>query len=89
MGFHDLESFNKTLLANAKRQRIKQIVLDEKFWVNCLMIVGIMKPLIRFLQLYDTNEKPSLGYIYGGIYRARMGNMNTFKNNKKNVQALH
>ncbi|XP_012835793.1 PREDICTED: uncharacterized protein LOC105956485 [Erythranthe guttata] len=71
-----------------RAKEVKQIVLDEKFWDNCLMIMKIMTPLIRLLRLCllrlcDTDEKPSLAYIYEGMHRARLGIMNIFKNKKR------
>lgn len=73
----------KQFMKRQKAKEVKQIVLDEKFWNNYLLIVRVMTTLIRLLRLCDTDEKPSLGYIYEGIFRARMGIMNIFKNKKK------
>ena len=61
-------------------------MLDENFWSNCLMTVKIMTPLMRLLRICDTDENPSLGYIYEAMYRARTGIMNVFKNKKKLYQ---
>ncbi|XP_012853841.1 PREDICTED: uncharacterized protein LOC105973363 [Erythranthe guttata] len=73
----------KQYLKMQKGREVKQIVLDENFWNNCLVIVRVMTPLIRLLRLCDTDEKPSMGYIYEGMFRARKGIMNIFKNKKK------
>ena len=43
------------------------IVLDRKFWDDCLMIVKVVTPIVKFLRIVDSDEKPSLGYVYEGI----------------------
>ena len=43
------------------------IVLDRKFWDECLMIVKVVTPIVKFLRIVDSDEKPSLGYVYEGI----------------------
>ncbi|KAG6521940.1 hypothetical protein ZIOFF_019074 [Zingiber officinale] len=57
----------KKFLKIDKGKEVKQIVLDEKFWNNCLITVRIMGPLIRLLRVCDTDERPSLGYVYEGM----------------------
>jgi len=49
----------------------KKIILDSKFWNDCLVIVKIVGPLMRLLRVVDSNEKPALGYVYEEMYRAR------------------
>ncbi|KAL3507936.1 hypothetical protein ACH5RR_033318 [Cinchona calisaya] len=48
----------------AKGKEAKQIIVDDKFWNNCLILVRIIGPLIRLLGVCDANVKPSMGYIY-------------------------
>ncbi|XP_052177543.1 uncharacterized protein LOC127791598 [Diospyros lotus] len=72
----------KTFLKMPKGREVKQIVLDERFWNNSLIFVRIMTPLIRLLRICDSDEKPSLGYVYDGMYRARKGIKNLFKGRK-------
>ncbi|XP_052181869.1 uncharacterized protein LOC127794663 [Diospyros lotus] len=72
----------KKFLKMPKGREVKQIVLDERFWNNSLIFVRIMTPLIRLLCICDSNEKPSLGYVYDGMYRARKGIKNLFKGRK-------
>ncbi|XP_039118001.1 uncharacterized protein LOC120253856 [Dioscorea cayenensis subsp. rotundata] len=72
----------KKLLNVPKGREVKQIVLDENFWRNCLIMVKIMGPLIRLLRICDSDEKPAMGYVYDGIYRARKGIKELFKGKK-------
>ncbi|KAL3534303.1 hypothetical protein ACH5RR_002764 [Cinchona calisaya] len=53
----------------AKGKEAKQIVLNDKFWNNSLILVRIMGPLIRLLRVCDADEKPSMGYVYEGMQR--------------------
>ncbi|XP_042466040.1 uncharacterized protein LOC122048551 [Zingiber officinale] len=73
----------KKFLKIDKGKEVKQIVLDEKFWNNCLITVRIMGPLIRLLRVCDTDERPSLGYVYEGMYRAINGIKKLFKNKER------
>ncbi|XP_031267569.1 uncharacterized protein LOC116126012 [Pistacia vera] len=44
----------------------------------------VMSPLMRMLRIVDSDERPSIGYVYDGMYRTRMGIKKLFKN-KKNL----
>ncbi|KAG6511416.1 hypothetical protein ZIOFF_029484 [Zingiber officinale] len=48
-----------------------------------LGLVRIMGPLIRLLRVCDTDERPSLGYVYEGMYRAINGIKKLFKNKER------
>ncbi|KAK8934050.1 hypothetical protein KSP39_PZI015506 [Platanthera zijinensis] len=49
----------------------------------CLAMTKVAGPLIRLLCIVDSDEKPSLGYVYDGMYRARKGIKLIFKNVKR------
>lgn len=57
----------------------KHTVMNKSFWNNCLITVRVMTPLLRLLRLCDVDEKPSLGYVYDGMNRARKGIEALFK----------
>lgn len=42
-------------------------------------MVKAMGPLIRLLQNCASNEKQAIGYVYDGMYRARKGIKELFK----------
>ncbi|KAL3522357.1 hypothetical protein ACH5RR_015191 [Cinchona calisaya] len=69
----------KKFLKMAKGKEAKQIVLNDKFWNNSLILVRIMGPLIRLLRVCDVDEKPSMGYVYEGMQRAIEGIRKLFK----------
>lgn len=58
------------------------IILDNKFWNECLIIVKIVEPLMRLLRIVDGDEKPNIGYVYEGMHRARLGIKSMFKKKK-------
>ena len=48
------------------------IVLEDKeFWLQCQQIVKISEPLVRVLRLIDGDEKPSMGYLYEVMDKAK------------------
>ncbi|XP_071913969.1 uncharacterized protein [Coffea arabica] len=73
----------KQFLRIEKGKDVKQIVLDERFWNNCLIMVRIMGPIIRLLRICDTDERPSLGYLYEGMFRAINGIKRLFRNKER------
>ncbi|XP_027169431.1 uncharacterized protein LOC113769158 [Coffea eugenioides] len=73
----------KKFLRIEKGKDVKQIILDERFWNNCLIMVRIMGPIIRLLRICDTDERPSLGYVYEGMFRAINGMKRLFRNKER------
>ena len=58
------------------------IILDHKFWNDCFIIVKIMAPLVCLLRIIDGDERPSMVYVYEGMYRASLGIKKLFNHNK-------
>ncbi|XP_054797523.1 uncharacterized protein LOC129302636 [Prosopis cineraria] len=65
-----------------KAKDVTLIVLDNQFWNDCKIVVQIVSPLIRLLRIVDADERPSLGYVYDGMYRARKTIKNILMNKK-------
>ena len=53
------------------------IILDNRFWNDCLIVVNLMSPLMRLLGIVDCDERPSMGYVYEGMYRVHLGIKNS------------
>ncbi|RVW45035.1 hypothetical protein CK203_067440 [Vitis vinifera] len=51
-----------------KSQVAVSIILDNRFWNDCLIVVNLMSPLMRLLRIVDCDERPSMGYVYEGMY---------------------
>ncbi|XP_031250759.1 uncharacterized protein LOC116108655 [Pistacia vera] len=60
------------------------IVLDNQFWDDIGIVSKVVSPLMRMLRIVDSNERPSIGYVYDSMYRTRTRIKKLFKN-KKNL----
>ncbi|KAK8941408.1 hypothetical protein KSP39_PZI009861 [Platanthera zijinensis] len=87
---HDLQALitskyysDSKLAKTVKGKEATSIILDNKFWSSCLIMTKISGPIIRLLRIVDADEKPSLGYVYDGLYRVRKAIKNLFKDNKR------
>ncbi|XP_054820636.1 uncharacterized protein LOC129319559 [Prosopis cineraria] len=84
---HDIQALitSKTVVESryySKAKDVTMIVLDNQFWTNCKIVVEIVKPLVRLLRIVDSDDRPSLSYIYDGMYRAKRAIKNTFRHKK-------
>jgi hypothetical protein len=53
-------------------EEIAAIILkDVDFWAQCKHVVKVTEPLLRVLRLVDSNEKPSMGYLYDAMEMAK------------------
>ncbi|RVX02328.1 hypothetical protein CK203_028275 [Vitis vinifera] len=57
-----------------KSQVAVSIILDNRFWNDCLIVVNLMSPLMRLLRIVDCDERPLMGYVYEGMYRENFCN---------------
>ncbi|XLT75978.1 hypothetical protein HN873_032252 [Arachis hypogaea] len=48
---------------------VSAIILDSKFWDDCFTACKLVGHLIKLLRIVDTDDKPSLGYVYEEILR--------------------
>ncbi|KAL0410835.1 UNVERIFIED_CONTAM: hypothetical protein Slati_3673200 [Sesamum latifolium] len=64
-----------SLLRDAKKQ--VALIVDS---------FRIGTPLVRLLRICDSDEKPSLGYVYEGMFRARKAIKDLFRNKKRLYQ---
>ncbi|CAM0952134.1 unnamed protein product [Alopecurus aequalis] len=47
------------------------ILKDVDFWAQCKHVAKVTEPLLRVLRLVDSNEKPSMGYLYDAMEKAK------------------
>ena len=71
---------------SANGKAMSAIVLDNKFWDSCYTTCKLVGPLIRLLRIVDSDEKPSLGYVYEGMQRAKSAIKEMFRNKKTAYQ---
>ncbi|XP_031261742.1 uncharacterized protein LOC116119943 [Pistacia vera] len=77
---HDLQSTvkDKTFVESryAKTNQGKafiSIVVDNRFWDDIDIISKVVSPLMHMLQIVDSDERPSIRYVYDGMYRQGWG----------------
>lgn len=76
----DSHFVNHPLSKSVAGKTAKSIILDQKFWNDCFMVSKIVAPIIKLLRIVDVDEKPSMGYVYEGMQRAKNAIMVMFKN---------
>ncbi|GAV60136.1 DUF659 domain-containing protein [Cephalotus follicularis] len=81
---HDLQAIvtHKFFVESRYAKLKKGIILDNQNWDDISNIVQVVTPLMCLLRIVDLNEKPSVGYVYDGMHRTRLGIKKLFKNEK-------
>ncbi|XP_028060037.1 uncharacterized protein LOC114263653 [Camellia sinensis] len=51
---------------------VKTIILGKEFWQKATELCKVHEPLVRVLRLVDGDEKPTMGFIYEAIDRAKL-----------------
>ena len=59
------------------------IILDNRFWNDCLIVVNLRSPLMRLLHMVDYDERPSMRYVYEGMYKVHLGIKKSFNYKKR------
>ncbi|XP_034704909.1 uncharacterized protein LOC117928910 isoform X3 [Vitis riparia] len=50
---------------------VAEIIVDPTFWSMCDRALKVSKPLLAVLHLIDCEERPSVGYIYDAMEKAK------------------
>ena len=66
-----------------KSKVVVSIILDNRFWNDCLIVVNLMSPLMRLLCIIDCDERPLMGSVYEGMYMVHLGINKLFNYNKR------
>ncbi|KAL9678287.1 hypothetical protein QQ045_016130 [Rhodiola kirilowii] len=83
-----LDDWRKTKWSNEVGGRTCfKIVLMESFWKNIHFALKLASPLVMVLKMVDS-DKPSMGYIYSAMDRAKEAILMSFNNEKKSVRRL-
>lgn len=59
---------------------VAEIIVEPLFWSMCEQASKVTKPLLSVLQLMECGEKPSIGYIYDAIEKAKKSIIVAFNN---------
>ncbi|XP_016195134.1 uncharacterized protein LOC107636114 [Arachis ipaensis] len=71
---------------SANGRVVSAIILDNKFWDDCFIVCKLVRLLIKLMRLVDTDDKPSLGYVYEGMLKLKNGIKEMFKHSKTAYQ---
>ena len=52
-------------------KRVAQIVLIPTFWNTIVYSLKVPSPIVRVLRLFDGEKRPTMGYIYEAMHRAK------------------
>lgn len=72
-----------------KGKKIAETVLDTHFWNNVSYILTAMGPLVKVLRHVDGEQKPSMGYIYEAMKRAKKAIEEGFKFNSSKYERIN
>ncbi|XP_052148295.1 uncharacterized protein LOC127767110 [Oryza glaberrima] len=50
---------------------VTNLIGNLQFWSSCAAVVRITEPLVHLLKLVGSNKRPSMGYVYAGLYQAK------------------
>ena len=86
---HDLQALmtskffvDNRLARELKAKEAVSIILYNSFWDDINVIVKISSPLIRLLWIVDSDQRPAIGYVFKGMYRAWLGIKKIFRMKK-------
>ena len=57
--------------SNAGKAIAAIVLQDTEFWSQCQHIVLVSEPLVRVLRLCDSEERPSMGYLFEAMDKAK------------------
>ncbi|KAJ0046613.1 hypothetical protein Pint_05707 [Pistacia integerrima] len=61
---------------------VAETIVDPIFWLQSDQILKVTKPLLSFLHLMDCEERPSVGYIFDAMEKAKKTIIMAFDNNE-------
>ncbi|XP_058099344.1 uncharacterized protein LOC131243782 isoform X2 [Magnolia sinica] len=51
--------------------KMADLICSPSYWSACSTIIRLTESLVRVLKMVDSDERPAMGYLYAGIYRAK------------------
>lgn len=59
---------------------VAEIIVDQVFWSMCDQTLDVTKPILSVFHLMDCDEKPSVGYVYDAMEKAKKSVILAFNN---------
>ncbi|KAF3780840.1 hypothetical protein EJ110_NYTH38321 [Nymphaea thermarum] len=66
-----------------KATTIVDTIFDAGFWESCVQLLKICVPLVKVPRLVDSEDRPSIGYLYESMDRAKEAIRDNMKGKKK------
>ncbi|CAN6454092.1 unnamed protein product [Victoria cruziana] len=66
-----------------KASLVVDIIFNNDFWQSCIMLLKICLPLLKVLRLADSESRPSIGYLYEAMDKAKEAIRDHLKGKKK------
>ncbi|XP_028055925.1 uncharacterized protein LOC114260062 [Camellia sinensis] len=70
--FHSPEWKHSKWSKKDDAKEAKQIIQSKDFWTNAADVLKVQEPLLKVLRLVDGDEKPTMGFIYEAMDRAKL-----------------
>ncbi|TXG72422.1 hypothetical protein EZV62_001001 [Acer yangbiense] len=80
--FTSNEWAQKQWAKEAAAKKVVEVILVPSFWNNIVFALKIVGPLVKVLQLVDSERKPPMGYIYEAMDRAKEAIAKSFGGNE-------
>ncbi|CAN6455732.1 unnamed protein product [Victoria cruziana] len=66
-----------------KASLVVDIIFNNDFWQSCVMLLKICLPLLKVFRLADSESRPSIGYLYEAMDKAKEAIRDHLKGKKK------
>jgi hypothetical protein len=69
-----------------KEKNATAAILNPNFWKDVKLILAIFEPLFKVLRLVDGDVKPSMGFVYGELLKAKIQIKEALGNNESHFK---
>ncbi|KAL7175765.1 hypothetical protein ACSBR2_029371 [Camellia fascicularis] len=70
--FHSQEWKHSKWSKKDDAKEVKKIIQSKDFWTKAADVLKVQEPLLKVLRLVDGDEKPTMGFIYEAMDRAKL-----------------
>ena len=67
---------------------VPNLMRDNKFWKKVRKVLKVFEPLVKVLRLVDGDDKPTMGFIYEAMDRAKQAIMENVKYHDKYIKII-
>ena len=67
---------------------VPNLMRDNKFWKKVRKVLKVFEPLVKVLRLVDGDDKPTMGFIYEAMDRAKQAIMENVRYHEKYIKII-